>query len=254
MYSLFAYLKFLKKSKNHHGVHSPFIYDFVTKCLYDKTNHTNYKFIKAYRKVLIRNKRRNQITDYGSGSKVSKSNNRSVKEITTHSGTPLKKAKLLYRIVNYFSPEYLLELGTSLGIATQAMGLNSSVKQLVSIEGCPNINQFTKDSLSSFSNIELINDQFKNYIPKLTQPNFDLIYFDGHHEKEATINYFHALLPKVKNDSIFIFDDIYWSKGMEEAWHYIKEHKSVSVTVDIFHFGIVFFRKEQAKEHFQIRL
>jgi hypothetical protein len=41
---------------------------------------------------------------------------------------------------------------------------------------------------------------------------------------------------------------------MTEAWQYIKNHESVSVTVDCFHLGFVFFRKEQAKEHFKIRL
>ena len=68
------------------------------------------------------------------------------------------------------------------------------------------------------------------------------------------MHYFEALLPKATNDTVFIFDDIYWSKGMTEAWETIKQHPKVTVTVDTFFWGFVFFRKEQAKEHFTIRL
>lgn len=83
---------------------------------------------------------------------------------------------------------------------------------------------------------------------------FDLIYFDGNHQKEATLKYFHELLPLAHNDSVFIFDDIHWSPGMEEAWEEIKTHPQVRVSIDSFFWGIVFFRKEQEKEHFILRL
>jgi hypothetical protein len=40
---------------------------------------------------------------------------------------------------------------------------------------------------------------------------------------------------------------------MTEAWETIKKHPQVTVTIDTFYWGIVFFRKAQAKEHFTIR-
>ena len=52
---LLAYLKFWLKSKNHHGVQSPFVYNFVTKCLYNKSNYNDYDRLKSYRKNLYRN-------------------------------------------------------------------------------------------------------------------------------------------------------------------------------------------------------
>ena len=81
---------------------------------------------------------------------------------------------------------------------------------------------------------------------------FDLVYFDGNHSKKATLDYFEALLPTISNDSVWIFDDIHWSADMEEAWEIIKKHPKVSVTIDTFQWGIVFFRAEQEKEHFII--
>lgn len=63
-YKLISYLKFLIKSTNEHGVHSPFVFNFVTKCLYSKekmsSNKTMNVLLKSigyfnYKKVLIDN-------------------------------------------------------------------------------------------------------------------------------------------------------------------------------------------------------
>ena len=40
---------------------------------------------------------------------------------------------------------------------------------------------------------------------------------------------------------------------MEEAWEIIKKHPKVTVTIDTFQWGIVFFRSEQVKEDFIVR-
>lgn len=89
---------------------------------------------------------------------------------------------------------------------------------------------------------------------EVVTPGLDLIYFDGNHQKEATLNYFNKLLPLAHNNSVFIFDDIHWSKGMEEAWEEIKAHPRVRVSIDSFFWGLIFFREEQEKEHFTLRL
>ena len=197
-----------------------------------------------------------EITDFGSGSKVFNSNRRAIKDIAKTSGTSLKRAKLLYRLVSYFEPKNVLELGTSLGIGTISMALASSDAKIVSIEGCPEISKFTKQQFEQLqiNNVQFINGSFSEIIPTLEHHNWDLIFFDGHHDKEATLIYFEQLLVKAHNESVFIFDDIHWSKGMEEAWDIIKNHPKVSVTIDTFFWGFVFFRKEQAKENFVIRL
>jgi predicted O-methyltransferase YrrM len=256
VYQILAYIKFLFSSTNQHGVHSPFIYHFVTKCLYNKTKYEAYSKIIDYRNVLIRNNDTIEVKDFGSGSRVFKSNIRSISAIAKNAGTPIKRAKLFLRLTHYFKPKQTLELGTSLGISTQAMALGYSKNTVISLEGCPKTATYTKLQLKKFNidNAKVETSEFKKIIPILKEPYFDLIFFDGHHDKEATIQYFETLLPKVINETIFVFDDIYWSKGMTEAWEYIKSHNSVTVTVDCFNLGFVFFRKEQVKEHFKIRL
>lgn len=256
MYQALSYIKFLFNSDNQHGVHSPFVYDLVTKCFYDRTKYSEYKPLSAYRFDLLQNSKKILINDFGSGSKVFKSNERTVKAIAKTSGTSLKNAKLLFRLVRYFESASILELGTNLGIATQAMAVANPNAQITTIEGCPEILRIAREHLHRYRqlNINTLEGHFTKKIKELSHKKRDLVFFDGHHSKKATLSYFEMLLPTAHNDSVFIFDDIYWSKQMTEAWETIKNHPQVIVTVDTFNWGLVFFRKEQVKQHFKIRV
>lgn len=256
MYQIIQYIKFLLKSTNKHGVHSPFVYNLVTKCFYDKHVYTDYKSILNYRKKLLKNATKIKVSDLGAGSQVMKQQERTVPELAKNAGTTIKRAKLLYRITNYFKPKNILELGTSLGIATHAMHLGNPDAKIITIEGCPNISEFTQ---GNFKNNQLeiphvITGNFNDEIDKLKSNTYNLIFFDGNHQKAATLNYFESLLETANNETVLIFDDIYWSKGMTEAWEAIKQHPKVTVTIDTFFWGFIFFRKEQVKEHFVIRI
>jgi len=254
-----SYIQFLWKSTNQHGVHSPFVYDLVTTCFYDSTTYPEYESIKAYRENLLRNHQSLNITDLGAGSKRM-SSKRKISSIVRHNSSSIKRTKLLFRLINYFLSNSILELGSSLGIGTYAMSLGNQKAKIISVEGCPNVYSFTNTYLkdNSVTNVELINSKFNKALQELNSNNpkhkaFDLVFIDGNHQKDATLNYFETLLPHIHNDSVMVFDDIYWSKGMTEAWNQIKEHPNVTVSIDTFRWGYIFFRKEQAKEHFYIR-
>lgn len=251
-----SYIKFLFNSKNEHGVHSPFVYDLVTKCFYDKTNYSEYEVLKKYRNSLIENKNTIEVTDFGAGSRIFKSNTREIGKIASTAGITSKNAELLFRIVRYFQPEQILEIGTSLGLASSALSLGNSKANITTLEGCPETMSFAKIQLQKFNfkNIDCINTEFTKKLTTYNQQPtiYNLIYFDGNHSKKATLEYFELLLSTITNDSVWIFDDIHWSKDMEDAWEIIKNHPQVTVTIDTFQWGIVFFRKEQKKEHFVI--
>ena len=256
MFQITSYIKFLLNSTNQHGVHSPFVYSFVTKCLYDKTKFDNYKKLNQYKNDLLNSSIELHVVDLGEGSKKMANKQRHVSQMAKTSSSSNKNTKLLYRVAKYFDFKKTLELGTSLGMGTYALSLANPKAKITTIEGCPNTSAFAKSQLENqdIANVEFMEGNFEDIIPKLKDENYDFIFFDGHHNKEATIKYFESLLPKIHNETVFVLDDIYWSKGMTEAWEYIKNHKLVTVTVDCFHLGFVFFRKEQAKEHFKIRV
>lgn len=254
---LLSYLKFLYHSKNEHGVHSPFVFNLVTKCFYDKKKYPEYSILKNYRKSLLGNYNTIEVIDFGAGSKVFKSNTRAINQIAKNAGISKKRAELLFRITNYFQPESILEVGTSLGLATSALSLGNPKAKITTLEGCENTLTVAKKQFEKFdlANIKPVQTEFASYL-KNQQPTTDnrqLIYFDGNHSRQATLKYFELLLPTITNETVWIFDDIHWSKDMEEAWESIKNHQNVTVTIDTFQWGIVFFRKEQPKEHFVIR-
>ena len=267
LYQIKSYLKFLWNSKNEHAVHSPFVFNLITKCFYDKESKLDpsgseqakqYAILKEYRKSLLENKNTIEVTDFGAGSKVFKSNIRQISEIARTAGITPKRAELLFRITNYFQPNTILEIGTSLGLATSALALGNPKAKISILEGCPNKANQCQLQFQKFNvnNVELVVTEFNNYLENchLQPENCQLIFFNGNHSKTATLNYFELLLPTISNDSVWIFNHIHWSPEIEEAWEIIKKHPKVTVTIDTFQWGIVFFRKEQSKEHFVIRL
>ena len=253
-YPIKSFIAFLLKSTNQHGVHSPFVYQLVTQCFYNKEKFSAYKALDNYRNSLLKNNTLLEIEDFGSGSRVFKSQFRTIASIAKTAGASVKKTRLLFRLSRYLNCKNLLELGTALGQGTHALCLGAQNGKVTSIEGSKALYNTTKNNLSGCNNLTLINGIFKNELPKLNNHKWDLIFIDGHHDKLATIAYFEALLPNIHNDSLIIFDDIYWSKGMTEAWEYIYNHDQVTVSIDTYYFGLVWFRKEQPKQHFTIRL
>lgn len=258
LHSIKSYITFLWKSKNEHAVHSPFVFSLITKCFYDRKSKPEYSILKNYRNLLLENKNQIEVTDFGAGSKVFKSNTREISKIAKTAGISPKRAKLLFRVVNYFQPDAILEIGTSLGLATSALALGNPKAFVTTLEGCPETANQCQLQLQKFNinTVKSIVTEFSTYFKTINnQPEtINLIYFDGNHSKKATLNYFESLLPTITNDCVWIFDDIHWSTEMEEAWASIKNHPKVKVTIDTFQWGFVFFRKEQEKEHFIIRV
>lgn len=283
MHIIISYLKFLLRSSNQHGVHSPFVYSLVTKGFYDRKKYPAYGVLKNFRRSLLKDKKVIEVTDFGAGSRVFKSSKRKVSEIAKNAGISPKRARLLNRLVKYLQVDNALELGTSVGLGTAAMAAGNKV-EVTSIEGCPETAKVAEEKFKEFGlkNVDLQVGRFKEVLENSGQrrvdsgpektliPNslstqrttnhkqqtthYDLIYIDGNHQKKATLEYFQMLLPTVHNDSIMIFDDIHWSPEMEEAWEEIKLHSAVKVSIDTFQWGLIFFRREQEKEHFVIRV
>jgi predicted O-methyltransferase YrrM len=262
LFQIKSYLKFLWHSKNEHAVHSPFVFHLITRCFYDKKFKPEYAILENYRNSLLTNKDIIKVTDFGAGSKVFNSDNRVVASIAKTAGISTQRAQLLFRITSYFQPENILEIGTSLGLATVSLSLGArsvgKKTKIITLEGCSETAKQAQLQFQKFNcnNVESVIAEFSKYLQnEKPQPTIqNLIYFDGNHSEKATLEYFDLLLPTITNETIWIFDDIHWSPEMEETWKIIKHHPKVTVTIDTFQWGLVFFRREQPKEHFVIRI
>ena len=241
-----------------HGIHSPFVFNFVTKVLNDKGIYSVYDKIENLRNELTQKDETLTIEDFGAGSTTSKSNKRKVGDIARSALKPKKFGQLMYRMVQHYKPSTIIELGTSLGVTASYLASADSNAMLYTFEGAKEIAAIAKKNFEQLNsnNIELIQGNFDDTLPgqlsKLSVVDFAFV--DGNHRKKPTLNYFNQLLEKANENSILIFDDIHWSKEMEEAWKEIQQHPSVTLSIDLFFIGIVFFRKEQkVPQHFSIR-
>ena len=255
-HAITSYLQFLWRSKNQHGVHSPFVYHLVTQCFYDRKRYPEYETLSAVRKELTHDHSTLQVSDLGAGSRVFSSNQRKVSQIAKHVGISNKRQRLLFRLVRYLQPANMLELGTSLGLATTAMSLGKPAASVISIEGCEETAQRANALFETYGleGIRLYTQAFESFFKEHPIATYDLVYVDGHHSKKHTLQYFEWLLPHVHEHSVLLFDDIYWSAEMTEAWKQICANERVTVSIDTFQWGFVFFRCEQKKQHFVIRL
>jgi len=245
------------KSKNRHGLHSPFIYHLVDEVIYNGKRKADYDKIEEERDRLLIDQRMITVTDLGAGSHLNKKKQKKVSDITINALKSPKLAQLLYRLAAYAQPRNIIELGTCLGITT--LYLQSAVPDahVYTLEGCPATARVAQEVFdrAELKDVELVVGNFDDTLHDIIngQEQLDLVYVDGNHQKEATLRYFEWCLPKVHEGTMLIFDDIYWSRGMKEAWAQIKSHPQVRVTVDLFWIGLVFFKKDQAKEDFMIK-
>lgn len=253
------YLDYWLHSSNRkgHGTHSPFVFEFLQKVLNDKTAYPAYDETERLRKKLLADNTPVPLEDYGAGSKAGPGS-KSVAQITRHGAKSPKYAQLLFRIARYYRPHYIIELGTSLGISTAYLALADRTSVMVTGEGNYAVASIAKSNFESvgLTNVRIITGNFDNTLPEMVSaiPQIDLAFIDANHRKKPTLAYFNELLKKTTASSIIIFDDIHWSDGMEGAWSEIKDHPSVMLTIDLFFFGIIFFRPEfKVKQHFRIR-
>ena len=249
---------FAASNSKGHGMHSPFIFEFITKVLNDKTNYPAYQHVEELRKQLSKDQAIIMVEDFGAGSAIDKTNRRTIASIVKNAAKPAKYGKLLHRMVKYYQPHNVLELGTSLGITTCYLAMGQPGANLITMEGATAIAAAARQNFKNLelNNIEVVTGNFDQTLSSVVSKlsSIDFVFIDGNHRREPTEKYFGQLLKSTHNDSILVFDDIHWSRDMEQAWETIKKHPAVRCTVDLFFIGIVLFRQEfKEKQHFLIR-
>jgi predicted O-methyltransferase YrrM len=251
------FVKHRIKGKTRHGVHSPFVYRLLDEVIYDYHAKNDYSDIEKLRLSLLKDDRWIHITDLGAGSILNKNTKKQVRVLAKNALKSASLAQLIYRLAANIKPRTIIELGTCLGITTAYLAKAAPEAKVITIEGCPETAALARENLDTLhvQNTELLTGNFDDLLPNILNniEALDFVYVDGNHRKDATLNYFEWCLPKLSQNSIMIFDDIYWSKGMKEAWAQIKAHPEVSVSIDLFWIGLVFVRKGQVKEDFTIR-
>lgn len=259
VFTLIAYFRYLFHSGTRHSVHSPFVYSLVDKVFRNKEEHPSFALIREQRRKFLRKSQVIEITDFGSGANSLQYVHRfeSVASIVKNSSITEKYGRFLFRLVQHFKPQTIIELGTSVGLSTLYLSMANPRAKVYTVEGCSTKSEQAATCFSELGilTIEQQIGRFDLVLPDLVKQagKLDFAFIDGNHTYEATVANFETLLRIANNDTIFVFDDIHWSADMQKAWLQIADHKRVTVSIDVFRMGIVFLRKELSKQNFVIR-
>ncbi|KQB99644.1 O-methyltransferase [Pedobacter sp. Hv1] len=236
-----AYFRHRLKAKTRHGTHSPFVYKLADEVIYDFSSKKVYEEIEAQRKKLL--------NDDKTASKVGK---RAKNDLRSP-----RLLQLVFRLVAYHQPKQLIEIGTGFGITTAYLAKACVNANVLALVDTAEVARLTKQNLATIgvnnTTLELgkLEETFKMAIAKTT--TLDLVYIGGKNDKDFSLTAFNLCLTKANEHTVIIFDQIYWNEEMQSAWQTIKNHPQVSITIDLFWLGLVYFRKGQAKEHFKLK-
>lgn len=251
------FLRFYWQAQTKYTIHSPFVFSLIEEVIEDDRIYYDFNALNRLRMLSEKDNSTLQVTDLGAGSRVNKTPSRSIASIAKSAVSPKWQCELLFRLVHHLQPQNRLELGTSIGISSLYQYIPLRKASFYTLEGCPNI---AKVAATNFKKLkatqirQLIGD-FSHTLPKALQEmqRLDYVFIDGNHQMKPTLSYFETCLKYSHNDTIFVFDDIYWSDEMLAAWETIKAHPSVTLSIDLFFMGIIFLRSEQKEvQHFKI--
>lgn len=246
------------RSGDAYSIHSPFLFEFYNQTVAYNKHFYSFVELKSLRNKLLQDQTELQIQDLGAGSQKTRSSTRQVRDIVKNSGKQEFVAQFLFRLINHLKPRTSLELGTSLGLTSLYLASVDSKHKVYTLEGCAatcNYAQqlFRKQKKSNVTsvlgNIDVVLPQVLDEMKVL-----DFVFFDANHTYEATLKYFKWCKERAHDDTVFVFDDIYWSKGMKAAWVEICADQDVMISIDFFYFGVLFFRKNQPKQHFYLKI
>lgn len=248
---------FFSRHGRGHGIHSPFVFDLISRVFRNKTDPDIVLKIENIRKKHLSDKTLIEVLDLGSGSKANKCALRSISEIAKYSAVPMKYGILLSNLAREFGKPGIIEFGTSLGISAMYLASGSPGSPVFTMEGCPSLSAIASFNFreGGFDSIKMMTGEFEELIPELKDNAAcpGLVFIDGNHRKGPVKRYFKEMTEISRDDTVIVIDDIHLSAEMEEVWEEIKQSENVSFTIDLFRMGVVFFRKGMSRSDYVVR-
>jgi predicted O-methyltransferase YrrM len=242
IWRIVEFLKFYFKAKTLYNIHSPFLFELLKYISDVDKRYYQFDKIEQVRTFHINNHNTLNINDQGAGSSIKNGQARTIASICKVSTSGEKKCRLIYNIIQYLKPQSVVELGTNLGIATAYIQIASKNENVHTIEADAQLmdiaqQTFTRLKLPIITYNTTFETFFRDY-PEIII-DADLVYIDGNHTYEGTILAYREATISQTKQKVLIFDDIYWSKGMQRAWKDICLDITSGYCIDLYIIGIV---------------
>ncbi|MBO3698343.1 O-methyltransferase [Roseivirga sp. E12] len=254
MFEIVSFFHYWLNRVDEHSLHSPFVYNLFTEVISRPNAKDNE--IEFLRQQLRYSKKAIEVVDFGAGSKLTKKTNRSIGGIAKHASTPSKFSRFLSKTIDHFGFCNIVELGTSLGLNALYLSQNQNT-QVTTFEGDPTIAQLAQGHFEAFGRKKVntivgnIDSTLPQYIDALNP--IDLAYLDANHRYSPTLNYYELIQPMTHDKSMIVIDDIHWSKEMNKAWLELKDRPEVTLSIDLFEAGLLFFDPKLEKADYILK-
>ena len=213
------------------GVHSPFVFNLITKVIEERCQYYSFYDIELIRKQLLF--QNGEIT-YPDRQQKGKMRRRTIGRIVEREAIRPKHGALLFRLANYF--KYASDL------------------KCIALENVPEFASIARIAFSKAARnpVDLRVGGYKDLLPKALKDmeQLDFVFFNTLYEQQNNSWLFETCLKHVHGDTVFVFEGIKASRKMREFWQKVCSHPEVTVTIDLYSMGIVFFNKKLHKRDY----
>lgn len=212
-------MRMLYKMKHHrgHGIHSPFLFSFITKVVEEKDPYYAYEdidlFLKSYP---VRNRKSTRLD------------------------------RLMFRMVNYFAAKSVLEIGAKSGIGVLYLTAPSS--EIVYQSACCKINSSIQEYIADHweRNVSFHSDL------GVTQEKQDCIVIDMRGLDNNWTDIYEYVADLIHEESFVILKNIRTNKEANSLWKQFRANDKVSVSLDLYNIGILFFNPKLYRRNYII--
>ncbi|MEL7161103.1 MAG: class I SAM-dependent methyltransferase [Bacteroidota bacterium] len=248
LFRITSTLRWYRRARTRYDVHSPYLVSFIEEVYRDDRHYHAFDLIANVRRYWRQRDGSVKLMSLGAPSRTTRRDERSVRSLVRTNAIDDASGRLLFRLALWLRAQDLLEFGTNAGISTLYLHAADTRATLDTVEGNPAVANLARETFSKAGTGPGLRphvDTFRKWLHRqpARQPPLDLFFLDGDHRRQPTLDYVHQLLPRVQDGSVFVIADIHWSEDMESAWASLRQLPEVTASLDLYHFGLLFFKK-----------
>lgn len=242
------YIKYLFCSRHWrgYGVHSPFAFELVTRVIEEKLPYYKYSLVERVRKSQKMSKR----TFVMDGRECK------LQDLASEN-VDSAYAQLLFRLVNKYKARNVVETDMRTGIASMYLAAPDSKVKVTTFGRDDALNELALHYMkeTGFRNVNIVRGTAEKKLQEVVDEldALDLLFVNDCVNGSDLDDRIGVCMSKTASQTIFVVEGIYANESMTASWKRLQANPRVRVTVDMFRYGLVFFKEDLQKEDYYVR-